>query len=423
MHKRHQLDLLGLVIGALEDHEQAEFADKCRKDARLCERYTRWRQRLQILTLLMDDCDPPSGLAERTSAFVFSQLEGASPAGQGGRTAHSFVRSENGRGRAPAEVSHRVCLRPVATASCCQSESADRLSRGLCPANTSPRRRSSARHLAPSRAESNWRDAARQKSTLAGSGSLAGAFSHPAWMQVLALALTAIIILSVVPPALYESRVQSESFRCQHLLCWLRGIGDHLALLHGRSLSARGGESARSGTEPTQLQFASLAGLPVGPIGSNSDPWLVSPAMRSSSPPHFYIAFERRGGGEGTVWILQQPRHAVTCARPIALVGSVCVECGDVDRLGRAQSLGGQPSYRVVTLVHGYGYQDPCLNRRNNLQGDKWFVRSSNYPQAEPTSENDGFEFVWPAFEVPGEHHDLWGKQVAHHLHEAADRR
>lgn len=423
MHKRHQLDLLGLVIGALEDHEQAEFADKCRKDARLCERYTRWRRRLQILTLLMDDCDPPAGLAERTSAFVFSQLEGASPAGQGGRTAPSLGRSENGRGRAPAEVSHRICLRPVATASCCQSESADRLSRGLCLANTSPRRRSSARHLAPSRAESTWRDAARQKSTLAGSGSLAGAFWHPAWMQVLALALTAIIILSVVPPALYESRVQSESFKCQHLLCWLRGIGDHLALLHGRSLSACGGEGARPGTESSQLQFASLAGLPPWPIASNVDLWLKSSVARSSLLPQFYIASERSGRGEGTVWILHQPGHAVMCARPIALVGPLSIERRYVDHFGRGQSLRGYSHCRVITLVPAYWQQDPCLGRGNDRRADDWLVYLPNYPQAEGSQEGSGVEFLWPAVDLSGEQGDLEAQQIAHHAHQVADRR
>ena len=65
----HQ-QLLGHLLGALDDEEQEWLDARLERDPRCREELTRWRRRLAPLAALRPDFEPPPGLAERTCRLV-----------------------------------------------------------------------------------------------------------------------------------------------------------------------------------------------------------------------------------------------------------------------------------------------------------------------------------------------------------------
>jgi hypothetical protein len=74
-----QEQLLGHLLGALEDSEQQEIATRLKNDAELRRELARVRGRLELLKLGRYDFAPPPGLAERTCRTVAAQAGSAVP--------------------------------------------------------------------------------------------------------------------------------------------------------------------------------------------------------------------------------------------------------------------------------------------------------------------------------------------------------
>jgi prepilin-type processing-associated H-X9-DG protein len=64
----HQL--LGYLLGALDDDEQQRLEERLEHDEESCRELTRWRKRLAPLELMRPDFEPPPGLVERTCGMV-----------------------------------------------------------------------------------------------------------------------------------------------------------------------------------------------------------------------------------------------------------------------------------------------------------------------------------------------------------------
>jgi hypothetical protein len=67
----HQ-QLLGHLLGALDDAEQERVDDRLEHDQQWCEGLTQWRHRLAPLEAMRPEFEPPPGLASRTCRFVAS---------------------------------------------------------------------------------------------------------------------------------------------------------------------------------------------------------------------------------------------------------------------------------------------------------------------------------------------------------------
>ncbi len=65
----HQ-QLLGHLLGALDDDEQEWVDLRLERDEEYRRQWMEWRRRLAPLLSMQPDCEPPSGLAERTCRFV-----------------------------------------------------------------------------------------------------------------------------------------------------------------------------------------------------------------------------------------------------------------------------------------------------------------------------------------------------------------
>ena len=65
--------LLGYLLGALDDEEQEWLDARLERDPRCREALTRWRQRLAPLSALRPEFEPPPGLARRTCRLVAVQ--------------------------------------------------------------------------------------------------------------------------------------------------------------------------------------------------------------------------------------------------------------------------------------------------------------------------------------------------------------
>jgi len=78
--------LLGQVLGALDDEEQEWLDARLERDPRCREELTRWRRRLAPLLALRPEFEPPAGLAERTcrlvAAYGPARRAAAAPAGR-----------------------------------------------------------------------------------------------------------------------------------------------------------------------------------------------------------------------------------------------------------------------------------------------------------------------------------------------------
>lgn len=75
-----QSQLLGHLLGVLEDHEQQEMAERLQREPRLDEELDRVRRWLEPLEAARTDFTPPPGLAERTSRFVAAHAAPDGPA-------------------------------------------------------------------------------------------------------------------------------------------------------------------------------------------------------------------------------------------------------------------------------------------------------------------------------------------------------
>jgi hypothetical protein len=65
----HQ-QLLGHLLGALDDDEHKGLDSRLERDEECCQELVRWRQRLAPLEAMRPDFEPPAGLAERTCRYV-----------------------------------------------------------------------------------------------------------------------------------------------------------------------------------------------------------------------------------------------------------------------------------------------------------------------------------------------------------------
>lgn len=73
--------LLGHLLGALEDSEQEVIEARLKRDPQLRREWSLVRKRLEPLEAARCDFDPPAGLAERTCRLVALQAKSARPAG------------------------------------------------------------------------------------------------------------------------------------------------------------------------------------------------------------------------------------------------------------------------------------------------------------------------------------------------------
>jgi len=74
MADRMHSQLLGHLLGALDDDEQQRVDARLEHDEEWCRQLARWRQRLAPLEALRPDFEPPPGLAERTCRYVASYM-------------------------------------------------------------------------------------------------------------------------------------------------------------------------------------------------------------------------------------------------------------------------------------------------------------------------------------------------------------
>ncbi|MCS7238404.1 MAG: hypothetical protein NZ899_09045 [Thermoguttaceae bacterium] len=328
MHKRLQLDLLGLVIGALEDHEQAEFAEKCRRDPRLRKKYSCWRQRLSFLASLEEDCDPPAGLAERTSAFVFSQVIGSTVVPAVAPTNYSEDNVDiSGPCEHFAETStslHQQALGGPVVAAKCTTRGASTLD--LPTKTRSAREGRQGRGWSSHKKGKYWVHLPSQESSFREGPPLAGAFIQAAWWRILFVTVAVVVVLAVVPPAIYESRVQSATLKCQHFWCWLRGIGDHLAMLH----VGRQNTPAHDHRRPLFIAAHQIPAFSDPMLGQVSHPQLsafpYSESKIDRTQPAFYVAIEPSHQGECKVWIIGCQAPPAICQRITSVIGPISPE-------------------------------------------------------------------------------------------------
>lgn len=62
--------IIGHLLGALDDDEQAYLDARLERDEPCCRRLAHWRRRLSPLEMMRPDYEPPPGLAERTCRLV-----------------------------------------------------------------------------------------------------------------------------------------------------------------------------------------------------------------------------------------------------------------------------------------------------------------------------------------------------------------
>jgi hypothetical protein len=74
MNDSTQRQLLGYLLGALDDAEQQRVDERVEYDRECCEGLTQWRRRLAPLEAVRPDFEPPPGLAARTCRFVASYI-------------------------------------------------------------------------------------------------------------------------------------------------------------------------------------------------------------------------------------------------------------------------------------------------------------------------------------------------------------
>jgi len=73
-----QDDLIGFVLGALDDAEQSELRRRMEEDPDLRRRLQRAEQLLRPLRHVADDLEPPAGLADRSLQYLWAVVESAS---------------------------------------------------------------------------------------------------------------------------------------------------------------------------------------------------------------------------------------------------------------------------------------------------------------------------------------------------------
>jgi hypothetical protein len=252
MCRRRQQDLLGLLIGALEDREQREIAEKCREDARLNRHLMRWRKRLKPLELFASaKVDPPPGLAERTYQFIFSRIDLLSP------------------GPAPDPVglpsgeTSGYCDHEVGTfnaVACLGVPNSANLPFWSVPAGEGPsgpffipardpQGRLSSESGSPGKGGGKERDRSRPtpgsgrkfirdlapvagRSSAAADTPLAGVVSEAGWWRMILAVSILLLIGLAIPPAIYHSQVQAKSAYCRQMACSLQPAVEHLIWFH-----------------------------------------------------------------------------------------------------------------------------------------------------------------------------------------------
>ncbi len=248
MCRRRQQDLLGLLIGALEDREQREIAEKCREDARLNRHLMRWRKRLKPLErFAAAKADPPPGLAERTYQFVFSYAELLSlgpapdPVDRASGEPPEFSHHEAGILNAVAclEVADSGNL-PFSSILGGKDSSApffigasnpegslfsDSGNSGKSGGKEHDRSRATPRFGRKFRKE--FAPVADRISSVADTP-LAGVVSEAGWWRMILAVSILLLIGLAIPPAIYHSHVQAKSAYCRQLACSLQPAVEHL---------------------------------------------------------------------------------------------------------------------------------------------------------------------------------------------------
>ena len=252
MCKRRQQDLLGLLIGALEDREQREIAEKCRKDARLSRHLMRWRKRLRPLErYAAEKVDPPPGLAERTYELIFSHVEvfspgpAADPVGQVSDESPEFCRPEAGILNAVAclGVADSGNL-PFSSILGGKDSSAPFFvgagnPQGSFFSDCGDSGKSGGKEQDRSRATPGFgRKFRREFAPVADRSSsvadtpLAGVVSEAGWWRMILAVSILLLIGLAIPPAIYHSQVQAKSAYCRQMACSLQPAVEHLIWFH-----------------------------------------------------------------------------------------------------------------------------------------------------------------------------------------------
>jgi len=100
MSEHVQQELLGYLLGALDQPEREELEARLAADPRLRRQLARVRKSLRPLETDAWDVEPPPGLAARTAAWVAAQAA-ACPAGAGGPRRPAGAEAGTGRTGAP----------------------------------------------------------------------------------------------------------------------------------------------------------------------------------------------------------------------------------------------------------------------------------------------------------------------------------
>lgn len=88
MVDRTREQLLGYLLGALEESERKSVETRLEKDPELVRELARLRERLHLLWVAQSDFLPPPGLAARTCRLVASQARPSSAGGPGAESRH-----------------------------------------------------------------------------------------------------------------------------------------------------------------------------------------------------------------------------------------------------------------------------------------------------------------------------------------------
>lgn len=259
MCRQLRLDLLGLVVGALEDHEQAELAELCRKNPFVNERVGCLRRKLEALNRYFDrDCDPPPGLVERTLARIFSD-EGSVPAPSPSIAVPTFITTPAAGGDRSA-VSPSVAGPSEVIGEECEVAAFVSVGHETRGSSLSTKKGRTTKRVHAGQVYAATRSKRRQPEKSPAVFLPAGVVSEAGWWRAVLLLSACLAALAIIPPALYQSRVNAAGFRCQHLLCWLTRTGEHIAELRKPHLASAEHPGDRPLTPLLVVDIPSFAG-------------------------------------------------------------------------------------------------------------------------------------------------------------------
>jgi anti-sigma-K factor RskA len=363
MCKRRQQDLLGLLIGALEDREQREIAEKCRADARLNRHLTRWRKRLRPLErFAATKVDPPPGLAERTFQIIFSQVELRAdqlvssvqvqeqesvkvPAPSGEQVGALAAVAALGVGPSaefsfPVVPGDTVALQPVAIGGNPPGQDTSATVAFVSSREETGIGEIRALHLPEGRPASSGASASILRwSASRAETPLAGVISEAGWWRMILAVCVVVLIGLAIPPAIYHSHVQARSAYCRQVGWSLQPAIEHLLWLHDISRAhVNSGLDIFAHSVPAVRSSGSRwtrggQELPLGEIFLNKGSVSLVDEKGRGATKQYVVLVDILGNAEGSLWLVpvtgETGRLAVESIRPgFAVVTWISTEAG-----------------------------------------------------------------------------------------------